>query len=62
MRSCKNTTTPQPGKTKTADTGGVTFLVDTNNKREIPQNHLGLALTVYVTLFFADQNSGDKKT
>ena len=58
MRSCENTTAPQPGKTKTVDMHGVTFL--DNNKREMPQNHLGLALAVYVTFLFADQKNGDK--
>ena len=58
MRSCENTTTPQPGRTKTVDMRGVTFL--DINKREIPQSHLGLAFAVYITLLFADQKNGDK--
>ena len=59
MRSCKNTiATPQPGKTKTVDMLGLTFL--DNNKLEIPQDHPGLALAVYVTFLFADQKNGDK--
>ena len=58
MRSCENTTTPQPGRTKTVDMRGVKFL--DASKREIPQNHPGLAFAVYVTLLFADQKNGDK--
>ena len=52
-------TTPQPGKTKTVDLGGVTFL--DNNKQEIPQNYPGLAIAVYVTFLFADQENGKPK-
>ena len=59
MRSCENTTTPQPGK-NTADMCGLTSL--DSNKREIPQDHPGLALVVYVTFLFADQKNGDKNT
>ena len=59
IRSCKNTiATPQPGKTKTVDMLGLTFL--DNNKLEIPQDHPGLALAVYVTFLFADQKNRDK--
>jgi hypothetical protein len=58
MRSCENTTTPKPGLTKTVDMVGVIFLDD--DHREIPQDHPGIALAVYVTLLFADQKNRDK--
>ena len=58
MRSCENTTTPKPGKTKTVDMVGVIFL--DNNKREIPHDHPGLSMAAHVTLLFADQKNGDK--
>ena len=38
--------------------GVLTFLDD--SKREIPQDHPGLAFAVYVTFLFADQKNGDK--
>ena len=58
MCSRENTTTPQPGRTKTVDMRGVTFL--NVNKMQILQSHLGLAFAVYVTLLFVDQKNGDK--
>jgi hypothetical protein len=58
MRSCENTTTPKPGRTKTIDMTGVIFL--DKDKREIPQDHPGIALAVYVTLLFADQKNRHK--
>jgi hypothetical protein len=59
MRSCESTTTPKPGRTKTVDMNGVTFL--DSNKREIPQHdHPGIALAADVTLLFADQKNRDK--
>ena len=58
MRSCENTTTPKPGKTKTVDMLGVTFL--DREKREIPHDHPGLTLAVFVTFLFADQKNGEK--
>jgi hypothetical protein len=58
MRSCENTTTPKPGRTKTVDMNGVTFL--DSNKREIPHDHPGIALAAHVTLLFADQKNRDK--
>ena len=58
MRSCENTTTPKPGRTKTVDMDGVIFLDD--RKREIPHDHPGIALAAHVTLRFADQKNRDK--
>jgi hypothetical protein len=59
VRSCENTTTPKPGRTKTADMIGVIFL--DKGKREIPQEHPGIALAAHVTLLFADQKDRHKK-
>jgi hypothetical protein len=58
MRSCENTTTPQPGRTKTVDMAGVTFL--DRDKRETPHEHPGLSLAVCVTFLFADQKNREK--
>jgi hypothetical protein len=58
MRSCENTTTPQPGLTKTVDMLGVVFL--DKDHREIPQDHPGISHAAYVTLLFADQKNRDK--
>ena len=58
MRSCENTTTPKPGRTKIVDMIGVIFL--DSDKREIPQNHPGISLAAHVTLLFADQKNRDK--
>ena len=58
MCLCESTATPKLRRTKTIDMYGITFL--DNNKHEIPQDHLGLALAIYVTYLFADQNKGDK--
>jgi hypothetical protein len=52
VRSCENTTTPQPGRTKTVNMAGVTFW--DRNKREIPHEHPGLSLPVCVTFLFAE--------
>jgi hypothetical protein len=58
MRSCENTATPQPGRTKTIDMAGVTFL--DRDKREMPHEHPGLTLAVCVTFLFADQKNQEK--
>jgi hypothetical protein len=58
MRSCKNTTAPKPRRTQTASMNGVTFL--DSNKREIPHDHPGLALSAHVTLTFEDQKNREK--
>jgi hypothetical protein len=58
MRSCENTTTPKPGRTKTVSMSGVVFL--DSKKREIPQSHPGLALAAHVTLTFEDQKNRTK--
>jgi hypothetical protein len=58
MRSCENTTTPKPGRTKTVNMNGVTFL--DSQKREIAHDHPGIALAAHVTLLFQDQKNRDK--
>ena len=58
MRSCEEyTTTPKPGRSKTVDMHGVTFL--DNHKREIPQDLPGISLATCVTLLFADHKNRD---
>ena len=57
-RSCENATAPEPGQTKMADVHSAAF--PDNNKRDIPQDHPGIALAAHVTLLFVDQMSRDK--
>jgi hypothetical protein len=58
MRSCENSTTPKPGRTKTVDMAGIIFL--DNDEQEIPQSHPGIALAARVTTLFADQKNRHK--
>jgi hypothetical protein len=58
VRSCENITTPKPGRTKTAGMIGLIFL--DKDKREIPQEHPGIALAGHGTLPFADQKNRHK--
>jgi hypothetical protein len=57
-RSCENTTTPKPGRTKILNMAGVTFL--DKEKRIIPHDHPGLAMAAHVTYLFVDQKNKDK--
>jgi hypothetical protein len=56
MRSCENSTTPKPGRTKTVAMAGIIFL--DKEKREIAHDHPGLAMAV--TYLFVDQKNRDK--
>jgi hypothetical protein len=58
MRSCENTTTPKPGRTKIVNMEGMIFL--DSEKREIPQDHPGLEMACHVTYLFVDQKNKDK--
>jgi len=59
MRSCENTTTSKPGKTKTVEMVGAIFL--NNNKREIPHDHPGLSMAAHVTLLMMETRVLDER-
>jgi hypothetical protein len=58
MRSCENTSTPKPGRTKIICLLGMIFR--DANKNVIPHTHPGLITAVYVTVVFVDQKNKQK--
>jgi hypothetical protein len=58
MRSCENTSTPKPGRTKIVCLLGLIFR--DHRKRVIPHCHPGLPMTVYITVVFVSQKNHKK--
>jgi hypothetical protein len=58
MRSCENTSTPKPGRTKIVCLLGLIFR--DHHKRVIPHSHPGLSMAVYITVVFVSQKNHKK--
>jgi hypothetical protein len=58
MRSCENTSTPKPGRTKIVCLLGLIFR--DHRKRVIPHCHPGLSMAVYITVVFVSQKNHKK--
>jgi hypothetical protein len=58
MRSCENTSTPKPGRTKIVCLLGLIFR--DHCKRVIPHCHPGLSMAVYITVVFVSQKNHKK--
>jgi hypothetical protein len=58
MRSCENTSTPKPGRTKVVCL--LRLIFRDHRKRMIPHCHPGLSMAVYITVVFVSQKDHKK--